>query len=737
MAAARMLNIPELLEIVLISVNDMKTVLLAQRVNKNWYTTIGQSRSLQEALFFRLPEDALDSDRNANRPLRYNTLLLGTPQKHHSGAPLYPLRKPPGGTDNNVYPVHTSAVRMYLLDKKVKPFGDVKQPFLTVPLPSFPDESWGIECPLIFGAHSMATQFTYVNNTLAEFERGVRNQMMLGHVHCALCRKSVKQIWAFGPEEVAGYSMLLIDSIVLVCPGRNTLDGIPTEGSWGPAAKPADFDAVKAAGFKAVRIPITWTDHFEADGKTVNATWLQRVSDVVDYALTRNMYAIVNVHHDSWNEFDLTATSDYTSFETLFYSLWLQIAAKLACKSSLLAFEPINEPTGSTAAQFTELNKLNTIFLQALRDSGGFNAKRVVTLVGPGEDSVKTSQSFVRPTNITNPWAIQFHYYSPYDLIFGAWGKTTWGSDADKAALDADFAAFRGNFSDVPVVIGEWEANNLVETSARWKYFDYLQTTAKKYSFTTFLWDNSATELDRSIEKFRDPVAIDILMAAVKGKPNAVPDSTTDGSITQVSSAFLYHKVGTNITDQTLTYNFNGNTLSSVNGPDGKALRKGIDFTVTGSSVTYKASLLSKYITPSSVAGPVTSFSLKFSKGASLVAQLVQWDVAALASNSSSAAATASGDLAIPISWKGINRPAAVQAVLPDGTCLVDTWTVYLPALQQCRSTYGNQWDFDSGHVIIKAGAIQAAVAAAQPVKFTFEFYPRQPGNNATYTLSV
>ncbi|OQO03372.1 hypothetical protein B0A48_11630 [Cryoendolithus antarcticus] len=710
-----MLNIPELLEIVLISVDDMKTVLLAQRVNKNWYTTIGQSRSLQETLFFRLPEDALHSDRNANRSLRCNTLLLGTPQKHHSGAPLYPLRIPPGGTNNDVYPVYSSAVRMYLLDKKVKPFGDAKQPFLTVPLPSFPDESWGIECPLIFGAHSMATQFPYVNKTLAEFERGVRNQMMLGHVHRALRRRSVK-------------------SPLQNC---NTLDGIPTEGSWGPAANPADFDAVKAAGFKAVRIPVTWTDHFEADGKTVNATWLQRVSDVVDYALTRNMYAIVNVHHDSWNEFDLTATSDYTSFETLFYSLWLQIGAKLACKSSLLAFEPINEPTGSTAAQFTELNKLNTIFLQALRDSGGFNAKRVVTLVGPGEDSVKTSQTFVRPANITNPWAIQFHYYSPYDLIFGAWGKTTWGSDADKAALDADFAAFRGNFSDVPVVIGEWEANNLIETSARWKYFDYLQTTAKKYSFTTFLWDNSATELDRSIEKFRDPVAIDILMAAVKGKPNAVPDSTTDGSITQVSSAFLYHKVGTNITDQTLTYNFNGNTLSSVNGPDGKALRKGIDYTATGSSVTYKASLLSKYITASSAAGPIASFSLKFSKGAALTAQVVQWDVATLASNSSSATTAAGGDLAIPITWKGINRPAAVQAVLPDGTCLVDTWTVYLPALQQCRTTYGNQWEFDNGHVIIKSGAIQAAIAAAQPVKFTFEFYPRLPCNNATYTLIV
>jgi endoglucanase len=107
----------------------------------------------------------------------------------------------------------------------------------------------------------------------------------------------------------------------------------------------------------------------------------------------------------------------------------------------------LNEATGDTSAHFAELNKLNAIFVKALRDSGGFNA------------------------DISNPWAIQFHYYSPYQLIFGAWGATAWGSDADKAVLDADFAAFRGNFSNVPIVLGEWEANMFVETSARWKYF--------------------------------------------------------------------------------------------------------------------------------------------------------------------------------------------------------------------------------------------------------------------------
>jgi endoglucanase len=367
--------------------------------------------------------------------------------------------------------------------------------------------------------------------------------------------------------------------------------------------------------------------------------------------------------------------------EAQFYNLWLQIGTKLCCKSSLLAFEPLNEPTGSTPAQFAELKKLNTIFLQALKDSGGFNTQRVVTLVGPGEDSVKTSLNLERPSaNFTNPWAIQFHYYSPYDFIFSAWGKTIWGSDADIAAMDADFAAIRGNFTDVPILIGEWESNNVDETAARWKYFNTLQVLARKYSFGTFLWDNSATELDRSTETWRDQTAINTLLAAAAGKPNALPYSTTDpSSTTQRSDAFIYHQYGTPVTDATLTYDLNGNTLLALAGPYDATLNRNTDYNVTGSNITYRAGLLSKFISPTSTPGSLANFTLKFDQGASLTANL--------SSNSSSAGAVnaAGGDLAIPVTWKGINRPAAVKAVLPDGTCLFDTWTVYLPAPQQCR----------------------------------------------------
>jgi endoglucanase len=181
------------------------------------------------------------------------------------------------------------------------------------------------------------------------------------------------------------------------------------------------FDDAKRAGFKSVRIPVTWAYHFtsQAPDWTVDAAWLQRVSDVVDMVTSRGMYAIVNVHHDSWTWADLTsASTNVTELEQRLGKLWLQIGTKLACKSEMVAFEPINEIPGTTAEHGAIVNRLNDIFLQSINDAGGHNAKRVVTLVGAGEDGVKTSQWFKKPdTKFKNPWGIQYHYYSPCKLV--------------------------------------------------------------------------------------------------------------------------------------------------------------------------------------------------------------------------------------------------------------------------------------------------------------------------------
>lgn len=327
------------------------------------------------------------------------------------------------------------------------------------------------------------------------------------------------------------------------------------------------------------------------------------------------------------------------------------------------------------------------------------------------------------------------------DYIFAAWGKTTWGSDADKAALEADIAAVRGNFTDIPLVIGEWAASPVAtETAARWRYFDHFVRMAAKYNTSTILWDNGADFLDRAAHTWRDQTALNIYMNAVKGIPNALPDSSTDGTTTtQQSSAYIYHKKGTNITDATLPFHFNGNKLSKnivLASSSNKPLNQGRDYTVTGESITFKSAFLSTLFTPSSKPGSVANLTLTFSRGAPLTINALQYSVPSL-SNTTLKLPSTSTDLLIPLQWSGQTRPAAVRGVKSDGVGLVDDWTQYLPVLQQQRMTYGNQWDWNAQGVVLKAATLEAVRAGGKDTVFTIEFWPREPGNMVNFTITV
>ncbi|KAG9251901.1 glycoside hydrolase superfamily [Emericellopsis atlantica] len=520
----------------------------------------------------------------------------------------------------------------------------------------------------------------------------------------------------------------------------NTLDAIPDEGSWNnPPVVAATFDAVKAAGFKSVRIPVTYTHHFvsEAPDYEVDPQWLQRVSDVIDFALERDLFVVTNVHHDSWEWADVSASdADVEAIQAKFRALWVQIGEKLACKPSSVAFESINEPPAQTAEDGAHVNEFNTIFLDALSETGDWNTRRVVTLAGGNNDATKTSQWFEPPAEVANPWALQIHYYSPYDFVFSAWGKTIWGSTEDKAAMDSELGLVRGNFTDVPIYVGEFSATpQSTESAARWKWFDYFVSAATDIDAAVALWDNGLDYLDRETGEFRDPTVVDIIRNAANGVANSLPDSTVDASATeQWTSAYISNQVGAAITEQKLPYLFNGNTVESITTSEGTKLAQGTDYTVGCSSITFAPDFIRTYITADSEPGVYETLTIDFSAGASTTATIVQWDAPTL--ESTEGTAVTGQDLVIPIEWAGLERLATVKFVAEDGTYLVDDWTQYLGPLQQGRGTWDGQWSFEGDNVIIRASIIDMVVSLGQPVTFTFEFYPRVEGNVVEYVLT-
>jgi endoglucanase len=171
---------------------------------------------------------------------------------------------------------------------------------------------------------------------------------------------------------------------------------------------------------------------------------------------------------------------------------------------------------------------------------------------------------------------------------------------------------------------------------------------------------------------------------AVQGISNSLSDSTTDTSATsQSSSAYLFHKVGDEVTDQTVSFLLNENTVESIVATDGTSLSLTTDYSVADGVVTITSSLLSQYLSATVEPGSKTNLTVSFSAGADATVEVVQWDVPILASTTSQA--VSGSDLLIPTTWKGLSKLAAVKMLRTDGVYLFDDWTQYFGPLQQAR----------------------------------------------------
>lgn len=282
----------------------------------------------------------------------------------------------------------------------------------------------------------------------------------------------------------------------------------------------------------------------------------------------------------------------------------------------------------------------------------------------------------------------RFDLFLFLSLIFFR-GKTIWGSDSTKDTLTTEFELIRNNFTDVPLILGEYDASvTNTEPAARWKYFDHLQKVAAQFDIATVLWDNGEDQLDRTTGEWRDPTTLDLVIGTTAETTNSLPDSTEDATASeQSSSAYIFHRAGTQVTNQALPYIFNGNSLESITDSAGTVLESGSDYSVSGDNIVFSASYLGTKYTASTAPGVIDTLTLEFDGGvASPRIEIVQWDTPVLASKSASASAVAGSDYSIPITWKGLSKPATVKALTNSGVYLFDDWTQYLGPLEQARA---------------------------------------------------
>ena len=168
----------------------------------------------------------------------------------------------------------------------------------------------------------------------------------------------------------------------------NTLEShnntVPNESAWGaPYTTKEMLEAVHDQGYNSVRIPVTWgTMIGEAPDYEIDPTWLSRVQDVVDYAISLDMYVLVNMHHDgAENMYWLNLGADEEDWNGIvekYAGLWTNIAEHFKDYDEHLMFESLNEIQAAVSTQqdTTRINELNQTFVDSIRQTGGNNSQR-------------------------------------------------------------------------------------------------------------------------------------------------------------------------------------------------------------------------------------------------------------------------------------------------------------------------------------------------------------------------
>jgi hypothetical protein len=291
----------------------------------------------------------------------------------------------------------------------------------------------------------------------------------------------------------------------------NTLEPPNGEGTWGnPAATASNFDDYKNAGFRCVRLPITWDKHGDTTSPyTINATWLNRIEQIVDWALSRQLIVIINAHHESWIK------EAYTPEHIArFDSIWSQIATRFQNKSDSLLFEMINEPYPLSLAN---VNALNARTLATIRKT---NPTRIVLFSGHQWSNSQELLQAAIPDTSDKHLIGYYHSYDPYP--FGLVGTGTYGSDADIATTTTKFQQV-SNWSatkKIPVVLGEYGFTKVCEYNSRMCAYATVVEKAQLYNVPAMVWEDGGDFFfyDRTAHTWNE--IKDILIHTYKESPN-------------------------------------------------------------------------------------------------------------------------------------------------------------------------------------------------------------------------
>lgn len=339
---------------------------------------------------------------------------------------------------------------------------------------------------------------------------------------------------------------------------ESVTDNVPEETNWGnPVITEKLIQSVKAAGFKSIRIPVSYFAKIDDDKDyTIDSKWLDRVQEVVDYCIKNDLYAVINIHGDGYNTIDgswlLCNGKNQTEIKKKYKKVWKQIAERFKNYDEHLLFESMNEEFDGSYSEpnkeyYQNINDYNQIFVDTVRKTGDNNTKRWLIIPGwnTNIDYTAGDYGFKLPTDQYRDKSIDkeeqrimisVHYYSPWDFCGGENGVVTqWGNEADdpsKTSTTCDETYMKNQlnlmkttFADkgYPVFIGEYGSIGKTSYDSENEYYRAyfarkLCQLSRKNGCIPMYWDNGYNGVhgfglfDRTTCEVTQPVIIDAIM---------------------------------------------------------------------------------------------------------------------------------------------------------------------------------------------------------------------------------
>lgn len=472
---------------------------------------------------------------------------------------------------------------------------------------------------------------------------------------------------------------------------------------------------IKSQGYTSIRLPVTWTGHFNENTYELEQSFIQQIGLVVNYAIEENLAVVLTMYNDSMDW--ISDASDKKELGRKFEGVWKQIAVYFKDTSNLLSFEAVNAPYFKDKTQEEQLkllNSLNKKFVTTVRGTGGENTKRVLILPTLNsaitEETCESMATFYK--NLKDPLvAVSVHYFGPWNFSVNAGGETLWTGKANEMMVGT-FSLLNTYFekNQIPVIISEYGLYGYAQDKERinhgqvLRYFENFLYQARKNHISVMLWD-TCNIYNWVTNSWKD-ADVEALMQMSKTARSAYCNLDR-----------VYCKVGEAVKDITLNMDLQEYSVVSLT-VNNTPLTENVDYRIQNNNLTLKGEYIEGLLT--NELGEVANIQVKFSGGTPWTIKVIRYGELSL----ESATGKVEG-LRIPVSYAG-EQLATMEASLEDGTVVGPlNWTSF--------QEYGYSFspDYTTGELLLTKEFL-SSLPENKKVMLTFSF---ESGTKKKYTI--